>query len=105
MKDSQSFVEEAKNWEIDANEVQVSYDVVNLYPSIPIKEATEVLIDQLSRDDDLKNLTKLTIGELKSLIDICVSKCYFIWNDEIHELQNAGPIGLSIMVVLAEGYL
>ena len=76
-----------------------------MYPSIPIKEATEVLIDQLSRDDDLKNLTKLTIGELKSLIDICVSKCYFIWNDEIHELQNAGPIGLSIMVVLAEGYL
>ena len=105
VKDSQSFVEEAKTWEIDKNEVQVSYDVVNLYPSIPVKEATEVLIDQLSKDDELKKYTKLTIREIKSLIDICVSRCYFIWNDEIHELQNSGPIGLSLMVVLAEGYL
>ena len=47
----------------------------------------------------------MTIKEIKSLIDICLSRCYFIWNDEIHELENAGPIGLSIMVVMAEGYL
>ena len=105
IKNSQSFIEEAKTWEIDKNEVQVSYDVVNLYPSIPVKEATEVLVDQLSKDTELKKLTKLTIKEIKSLIDLCLSRSYFVWNDEIHELQNSGPIGLSLMVVLAEGYL
>ena len=106
IKNSQSFVEEAKTWTISPEEVQVSYDVVNLYPSVPIKEATNVLIDQLNEDmEDVKMYTKLKIGEIKELIDLCLSKCYFIWNEEIHEMENKGPIGLSMMVVMAESYL
>ena len=54
---------------------------------------------------DLKKYTKLKINEIRSLIEICLSKCYFLWNNEIHELENSGPIGLSLMVVMAEGYL
>ena len=27
---------------------------------------------------------------------------YFLWNDEIHKLVDSGPIGLSLMVVMAE---
>ena len=38
IRNSQSFVEEAKTWEIAPSEVQVSFDVVDLYPSVPIKE-------------------------------------------------------------------
>ena len=38
IKNSKSFVDEAKNWVISANEIQVSYDVVALYPIIPIKK-------------------------------------------------------------------
>ena len=34
-----------------------------------------------------------------------MSKCYFIWNQEIHMLKDSGPIGLSLMVVMAEGFL
>ena len=105
LKNSQSFVKQAKNWDISHDEVQVSYDVVNLYPSVPVKEATEVIVDLLNKDTNLKQHTKLEILEIKSLIDICLSKCYFLWNDEIHELENSGPIGLSLMVVMAEAFL
>ena len=106
VKNSHSFVQEAKTWKVTTDEVQVSYDVVNLYPSVPIKEATEVIVDMLNKDStDLKQYTKLKIPEIKSLIDTCLSKCYFLWNDEIHELENSGPIGLSLMVVMAEAYL
>ena len=105
VKNTQTFVEEAKTWEIGKDEVQVSYDVVNLYPSIPVKEATDVLVDQLSKDEEFRTVTKLTIPEVKAMIDLCLSKCYFIWNDEIHELENSGPIGLSLMVSMAESYL
>ena len=34
-----SFVNEAATWETTQEEVQVSYDVINLYPSIPIDKA------------------------------------------------------------------
>ena len=105
LKNSQSFVREAKDWDICPDEIQVSYDVVNLYPSVPLKEATSVILDLLNSDTELKQHTKLTISEIKMLIDLCLSKCYFLWNDEIHELKDSGPIGLSLMVVIAEAFL
>ena len=106
IKNTQSFVEEAKTWDISPEEVQVSYDVVNLYPSVPIKESIEVLVNSLNEDfDEVKNRTKLSIVEIKTLLEVCLSKCYFLWNGKIHEMENSGPIGLSLMVVMAESYL
>ena len=34
-----------------------------------------------------------------------MSRCYFLWNNEIRILKDAGPIGLSFMVVLSESYV
>ena len=45
LKNSETFVNKARNWTIEADEVQVSYDVVNLYPSVLVKEATDVIIE------------------------------------------------------------
>ena len=105
LKNSSSFVKEAKQWKISPDEVQVSYDVVNLYPSVPLKEATVIILDMIKEDHQIKEKTKLDIKEIKTLIDLCLSRCYFIWNEVIHELKDSGPIGLSLMVVIAEGFL
>ncbi|XP_065642467.1 uncharacterized protein LOC136074096 [Hydra vulgaris] len=105
LKNSFDFINKADSWNVDENEVQVSFDVINLYPSIPLKEATLILIDQLNKDDSYRCSTKLTISETKTLIELCLHRCYFLWNNEIHELENSGPIGLSFMVVLAESFL
>lgn len=105
LKNSKSFVEQAKTWTIGPGETQVSYDVVNLYPKVPLKEATEVAIDLLREDPSLKSRTKLKLPEIKEMVELCLSRCYFIWNEEIHVLNNSGPIGLSIMVVMAEAFL
>ena len=105
LKNSSTFVEEAKTWEIAPQEVQVSYDVVNLYPAVPLKEATDVIVQMISNDTEITRKSKLKIDEIKMLIELCLSKCYFLWNNEIHILENSGPIGLSLMVVIAESFL
>ena len=103
---SSSFVNEAKNWLVKRNEVQVSYDIINLYPSVPINKALDVLIDQLNNDkDDLIKRTKLCLKDIYELAELCLNKCYFLWNGEIRILKNSGPIGLSFMVVLSESYV
>ena len=57
---SSSFVNEAKNCLVQGNEVQVFCDIINLYSSVPINKALDVLIDQLNNDkDDLMKRTKL----------------------------------------------
>ena len=56
---SLSFVNEAATWETTQEEIQVLYDVINLYSSIPIHKAITVLIDTLNNDlDDLNTSTK-----------------------------------------------
>ena len=42
---------------------------------------------------------------MKELIEVCLYKSYFLWDNQIHCLEDSGPIGLSLMVVLAESYL
>ena len=105
LKNSQTFVQNSETWLIEEDEVQVSYDVVNLYPSVPVKEATDIIIQILSSDADLKNRTKLDLNDIKALIELCLSKCYFLWEDKIYLLNNSAPIGLALMVVIAEAYL
>ena len=105
LKNSRSFVEKAKQWVITEDEIQISFDVVNLYPSIPIKESIAVMIEMLSRDDDLPNRTKLILSDIKKLIELCLDDCYFLWEDQIHSLTDSGPIGLALMVVMAEAFL
>ena len=106
VKNSRSFVSQTQTWATEPDEIQASYDVANLYPSIPIDKAIDVIIQQLSEDyEDLKTRTKLTLVHIQQLIELCVSECYFLWDNVIWNLLNSGPIGLSIMVVLSESYL
>ena len=103
---SSSFVNEAKDWLVKRDEVQVSYDIVNLYFSVLINKILNVLIDQLNNDkDDLIKKTKLCLNDIYELTELCLSRCYFLWNNEIRILKNSGPIGLSFMVVLFESYI
>ena len=67
---SSSFVDEAATWETTQEEIQVSYDVINLFPSIPIDKAITVLIDTLN-NDDLNTRTKLTLTDIHKLTELC----------------------------------
>ena len=43
--------------------------------------------------------------DIQQLIELCVSECYFLWDNVIWNLLNSRPIRLSIMVVLSQSYL
>ena len=67
---SYSFAEEVKEWNISSNEIQTSFDVVILYPSVPIDEAVAVIIEILNNEiDDLRKRTKLTLTDINNFID------------------------------------
>ena len=106
IQNSTSFVHEAKDWKIEPTETQVSYDVVNLYPSVPLDRSIQVIVEFLQDDHaELKKRTKLNLTDIQQLLELCLSECYFLYNNVIWTLENSGPIGLSIMVVLSECYL
>ena len=106
IRNSRSFVETSKTWTIDPNETQVSYDVVALYPSVPVKKAIDNIINILTADqDEFLSRTPFTMKHIRELLEVCLYKTYFLWDKKIYCIKDSGPIGLSLMVVLAEGYL
>ena len=48
---------------------------------------------------------QFTTVDIQQLLELCLSEYYFPYNNVIWTLENPGPIGLSIMVVLFECYL
>ena len=62
--DSSSLVEKAKEWNMSLTNIQTSFDVVHLHPSVPIDEPVAVIIEILNNGiDDLWKRTKLITVE------------------------------------------
>ena len=77
---SYTFVQETKAWEIYQDEIQVSYDAVNLYPSVPVDKAINVLIDTLNNDKEhlKEERTKLTLTDIHKLTELYLSVISYI---------------------------
>ena len=102
---SYTLVKEAKTWQIYQDEVQVSCGVVNLYPSVPVDKAINILMNTFNSDKEhLQERTKLTLMDIHKLTELSLSKCYFLYENNLRLFQKSGPIGLSLMVVLSECY-
>ena len=81
-------------------------DVINLHSSIPIDKVITVLTDTINNDlDDLNTRTKLTLTDIHKLTELCLSKSYLLYENKIRLLEKAGPVGISLMVVLSKSYL
>ena len=65
----------------------------------------DAIVEYLKNNsNNVKRRTKLTLIDIHQLIKLCISGCYFLYNNLIWKLYNSGPIGFSIMVVLSECY-
>ena len=53
-------VHKAKDWKFEPTEIQVSYSVGNLYPSVPLERSIQVIVEFLQDDHaELKKRRKL----------------------------------------------
>ena len=63
IKNSAEIFSGTKTWKISATEIQVSYDVVNLYPSVPLDKAIDVIVEYLKNDfNNVETRTKFDFG-------------------------------------------
>ena len=64
VKNSVEFCEEMKNVSLKEDEELVSFDVVSLFTSIPVKLAIQVAKDLLSNDDTLQDRTTIPVDDI-----------------------------------------
>jgi len=67
VKNSRELKEKIKDWRVERNEILVSYDVKNLYPSIPIDKALELVERLLNENEDLGETTTMSVTSIMEL--------------------------------------
>ena len=101
-KNSFEFVEKIKDLNLTPLDKMISFDATALFPSIPIEDCINLINIHLKKDNDLPSRTKLTPDDITGLISLCLSSSNFIYDDRHHTQEDSGPIGLSLMVTIAQ---
>ncbi|KFD58455.1 hypothetical protein M513_00681 [Trichuris suis] len=105
VKNSEDFCKEVRQFNISPTEIMVSYDVKDLFTSIPITYTLNVLED-LMADTNLIHRTNLNPFHILTLVSFCMKEGnYFRFRDSFF-LQNSGaPMGSPLSPVLAEIFM
>ena len=101
-KNSSEIAASLKPMILDPNDILVSYDATALYPSIPLNECINLIVEKLKNDATLSQRTKLTPQDILHLLNLCLTTSQFIFNGTMYSAKDSGPIGLSLMVTVAD---
>ena len=92
LRNSYDFVNSLKNLTIDKDEIQVSFDVISLFTSIPKELAKNVVLDKFtSIETDID--TKFDIEDLKMALEICFSSTIFLFENQFYWQIFGLPMG------------
>ena len=79
-----------------------SFDAVELYPSIIIKDALELLEDKIHRDTDWAKKTDLTRAEIMQLVGCLVTTPYFQCEMGFFRQEKGTPMGGPLSRLFAD---
>ena len=97
--------DELKKIKLDEDCFMGSYDVRNLYPSVPIKETLKITKTLLQKDKTLKQRTSWSIDHIMIFLEICLETHFKSLNGTIYTKTDGTPIGKSISGPIAGIYL
>ena len=101
VKNSVEFCEQMKNVSLKEDEELVSFDVVSLFTSIPVKLAIQVAKDLLSNDDTLQDRTTIPVDDIVDLLDFCLSTTNFKYNNNHYQEIFGTAMGSPVSAVMA----
>ncbi|XP_075162778.1 uncharacterized protein LOC142235409 [Haematobia irritans] len=100
IKDSLQFKNKIKNLTIKEDEKLVSFDVVSLFPSVPVDLALKIIE---SRWQELEGHTRLTKNIFKKILKFCiVENRYFTYEDKTYKQKRGVPMGSSASPIVAD---
>ena len=106
IKDSYSLRQKLKQLDIGDHLIQISYDIRQLYPSIPVQDTLNITHLELIKDKTLKDRTKWKPKQIINLLEICVEETHvYDFQGNIWTQTDGLAIGKSISGALTDIYI
>ncbi|XP_067619916.1 uncharacterized protein [Eurosta solidaginis] len=100
IKNTIEFKERVNNTYIYEDEKLISFDVVSLFPSIPIQLALEIIQEKWNT---IKEYTKIPKTLFMEIIKFCIQESrYFKFNDTIYTQLKGMPMGAPTSPIIAD---
>ena len=97
----QDFVEQAHKVTLLPGEYLSSYDVTDLFTSVPIEQALGIIKDLLEQDNTLKARTVLPVKDIILLLDFCLHNTYFSFQGQFYEQVKGAAMGSLVSPIVA----
>ena len=111
-RSGQSYIENSydlkvflNNLHVEPNDIQASFDVVALYPNIPIPRALECVRRRLLNDSTLSERTDWNPDDIMKLLEICLETHFKTIDGRIFKQIDGTPIGKSISGPIADIFM
>lgn len=101
IKNTYTLIEKIKNIEVPENSFLVSFDIKDLFPSVPPAEC-KILIKKHLDNSNLDDTQKL---HFLNLFNICLDQNSFQFNKKIYTQTNSLGMGSSLSPLLSEMFL
>ena len=99
--DSYTFASSLAELSIDDDETIVSFDIISLYTSIPIKQCLSSVHSILLEDTDLQSRTNLSPPDLIRGLEICLRSTYFTFKGALYHQTEGVAMGSPVSPIVA----
>ena len=77
LKNTQHFIQQLKGKRLQAGESITSFDVKALFTSMPVQPSIQIVHNRLQQDTTLPQRTTMSIPQIISLLEFCLTHTYF----------------------------
>ena len=85
LKNTQHFIQQLQGKKLEPGEVITSFDVKALFTSVPAKPAIQIVRQRLQQDNTLPQRTCMSITQITSLLESCLTNTYFLFQGKYYE--------------------
>lgn len=101
VKNAMDFVNKIKDVKIGDDEIMVSFDIVSLYPNVPIPEAIQTIAKWLQAT----NLTDLQRNTLVDATSLCMYQNQFQYRNKFFKLRRGAAMGNPLSCFVSNSFM
>jgi hypothetical protein len=102
VKNSGHFVQLLKAVNLQSQDMLVGFDVVSLFPNVPVDETLQIIENKFHNDDKLAELSILQVEAIMELLEVCLRIAYFQVDDKFFQQKNGMAMVNSLSAIVSK---